>query len=104
MIRVLTTTTLSFDRWVEDSENAPITFQFESISYHDVAIKMSRRRDATYYLVKAVYPTLLCASLSMGAMVVPTDELYNRFSILLALLLTVYAIQVCAQATHLCLR
>ena len=45
------------------------------------------------YIRKAVWPTLLCALLSVAALVVPTTELGDRFSILLTLFLTAYAIQ-----------
>ena len=48
---------------------------------------------ACRYIRKAVWPTLLCALLSVAALVVPTTELGDRFSILLTLFLTAYAIQ-----------
>ena len=43
--------------------------------------------------MKSFYPTATCCFLSLAAMIVPADELANRFSILLTLFLTVFAIQ-----------
>jgi hypothetical protein len=62
-------------------------------TYHDAMVRIARRRVPTYYLMKSFYPTATCGFLSLAAMIVPADELANRFSILLTLFLTVFAIQ-----------
>ena len=61
--------------------------------YHDAVVAIQRRRVPRYYLHKALYPTLTCALLSTAALVVPAEDISDRFSILLTLFLSVYAIQ-----------
>jgi hypothetical protein len=63
------------------------------VFYHDVLCLLHRKRVPDYYLVKAVHPTLICCFLSLAALIIPADELGTRFSVLLTLFLTVFAIQ-----------
>jgi hypothetical protein len=63
-------------------------------SYHDAWIALRRRRIPRWYLYKALAPTLMCAVLSLAINVIPSEDVADRFSILLTLFLTVYAIQV----------
>jgi hypothetical protein len=71
------------------------------ILYHDLVIQVQRRRASGYFTRKALYPTLLCALLSLAALIIPADELAGRFSVLLTLLLTVYAIQWVSVSSHI---
>lgn len=61
--------------------------------YHDCVVQVLRRRAAGFYLVKALYPTALCALLSLSALVIPSEELANRLTVVLSVFLTVFAIQ-----------
>jgi hypothetical protein len=61
--------------------------------YHDFVVQVLRQRSAGFYLVKALYPTALCALLSLSALVIPAEELANRLTVVLSVFLTVFAIQ-----------
>eukprot|EP01052_Picozoa_sp_SAG31_P039084 SAG31_NODE_5346_length_2594_cov_6.626052_2_plen_321_part_00 len=69
------------------------TSSASGVSYHDFVVMITRRREPGYYLTKALYPTAICGLLSTAGLIVPADELANRFGILLTLFLTVFAIQ-----------
>jgi hypothetical protein len=62
-------------------------------SYDDAFVAMRRRRVPSWYLHKGLAPTVMCAVLSLAANVVPSDDIGDRFAILLTLLLTVFAVQ-----------
>jgi hypothetical protein len=84
------------DEWTVTSLRWGFGEHFSSasgVSYHNAVCLLHRKRVPDYYLVKAVYPTLICCLLSLAALIIPADELGTRFSVLLTLFLTVFAIQ-----------
>jgi hypothetical protein len=62
-------------------------------SYHNAYVALKRRRIPSWYIHKGLAPTIMCAVLSLTALVVPSDSIGDRLATLLTLLLTVFAVQ-----------
>eukprot|EP01051_Picozoa_sp_SAG22_P000815 SAG22_NODE_26_length_29806_cov_19.885381_17_plen_277_part_00 len=62
--------------------------QATGIVYHDACVVLTRRRVPLFYLYKGVYPTAMCGLISLSALIIPSDELEARLSVLLSLFLT----------------
>ena len=63
-------------------------------SYHNAYVAVKRRRVPDWYLHKGLGPTVMCAVLSLTALVVPSEtNIGDRLATLLTLLLTVFAVQ-----------
>ena len=62
-------------------------------SYHNAYVALKRRRVPSWYIHKGLAPTIMCAVLSLTALVIPSESIGDRLATLLTLLLTVFAVQ-----------